>query len=86
MVTEMSADSLISVKITTRELTFVLQVRLPNGNGIMSNRIKDSIPMDKKTGVVHQVNCSNCKASCVGETLCSVGTRLDDHAKHTRNH
>ena len=51
----------------------------------MCSRIKDSIPMDKITGVVHQVNCSNCEASSVGETLRSVGTRFDEQAMHTRN-
>ena len=46
--------------------------------------IKDTIPFEKKKGVVYEIRCSECPASYIGETACSLITRKKEHERNTR--
>ena len=45
---------------------------------------KDAVPSDKKNGGVYKVPCQECQAVCVGETLRTLPTRLQEHQRRTR--
>jgi len=47
--------------------------------------LKDVIPMENKTGVVYEIDCNDCQASYIGETLRSIKTRIEEHKRHSRN-
>jgi len=42
---------------------------------------KDPVDIARKCGVVYQLNCNDCDATYVGETIRSFGTRLKEHKK-----
>ena len=46
--------------------------------------VKDIDPLEKRSGVVYQVLCSNCAQSYIGETKRSLETRLKEHKAATR--
>ncbi|KAK3730434.1 hypothetical protein QZH41_003002 [Actinostola sp. cb2023] len=45
---------------------------------------KDTIPCNKKTGVVYQIPCGDCEAVYIGETGRSLGTRKKEHMASVR--
>ncbi|KAK3727755.1 hypothetical protein QZH41_005220 [Actinostola sp. cb2023] len=45
---------------------------------------KDTIPCNKKTGVVYQIPCEDCEAVYIGETGRSLGTRKKEHMASVR--
>ena len=50
----------------------------------LSHGIKDSIPVEKQTGVVYEICCKDCEDKYIGETLRSLKTRLAEHQRHTK--
>ena len=46
---------------------------------------KDSIPVEKQTGVVYEISCKDCDDKYIGETLRSLKTRLAEHQRHTKD-
>ena len=44
--------------------------------------IKDSIPIENRTGAIYEIHCSDCPAKYIGETLRSMKVRLNEHKKH----
>ena len=51
----------------------------------LSHGIKDSIPVEKQTGVVYEISCKNCDGKYIGETLRSLKTRLAEHQRQTKD-
>ena len=45
---------------------------------------KDTIPLNKRTGVVYQIPCGECEAVYIGETRRSLGTRTREHMANVR--
>lgn len=47
--------------------------------------IKDTVPDEKKKGIVYLISCSDCDSRYVGETKRSVKVRVAEHERHTRS-
>ena len=45
--------------------------------------IKDNIPEVEKKGVVYQIQCAECDAVYIGETLRTVKSRVQEHKRET---
>ena len=59
----------------------MLPTELSSGNGD-SKDIKDQLPMDKRKGVIHSIECDDCKAIYIRETGRSAEQRVKEHRAH----
>ena len=71
----------------SKELLTPLDIRVDNRaekwTWSLSHGIKDSIPVEKQTGVVFEISCKDCEDKYIGETLRSLKTWLAEHQFHT---
>ena len=47
--------------------------------------VKDKDKPEDRQGAIYKIKCSDCKASCIGETGGNLSTRLTEHKQATRN-
>ena len=50
----------------------------------MLTRVKDTLPLEKHSNVVHQIPCSGCSKVYTGETIRRLETRLKEHQEALR--
>ena len=48
-------------------------------------KLKDKVPTEKQTGIVHTIPCSNCDMQYIGEIGCSLQTRRCEHKRSVRD-
>ncbi len=49
--------------------------------GQVLTRVKDKVPMDKQTGIVYSIPCSDCNIQYIGETGRALQTRKQEHKR-----
>ena len=48
-------------------------------------RVKDSLPSEKKSGVVYSIPCSSCPSVYIGQTGRCLGVRIEEHRAAIRH-
>jgi hypothetical protein len=77
-------QSSVIIRRVLKKLDPKLFVAFENHNTLQNlffSRIKDKIPLEKNSGVVYPIPCSNCPEIYVGETRQLLAARLSQHKK-----
>lgn len=61
-----------------------LAMRPHRKNGKMFTNLKSKISKEDKSGVVYKIDCADCEATYIGETIQKVGTRKCQHMNDSK--
>lgn len=61
-----------------------LAMRPQNKNSNMFSNLKSEIPKENKSSVVYKIDCEDCEATYIGETIQKLGTRKRQHMNDTK--